>query len=413
MAWVEDRWTVRVKNDDGSKAEQQSRRHGKGLRYRVRYETAAGAEKARSFARKGEADDFRDLVAADLLRGTYLDPDAGKVTLRSFAADWLDNQTADDVSMVNIRFRVRHITAGKLGDKRLDVLASSPSAVQAWIRGLRLAPYSVRQCFSTLSSICAAAVDDGRMQRNPCKARSITLPQLDERKVVPLEAPVVDALRETMPPRYRAMVDVGAWCGMRQGEIFALSPDDIDFLRKTVAVQRQVKLIAGRPCFALPKRMKTRTVPLPDCAGVAFSEHIREFGTTDVTLPWHQPGHRQHGKPVTVKLMFSTPTARAVNRSGFNARVWKPALGRAKIPATQENGMHVLRHTYASVLLHNGADIKMVAACLGHKNAGFTLAVYGHLMEGGEERIRKILDAAVNFSGTVPSPDSLKINSVS
>jgi len=408
MAWTEDRWLVTITNPDGSKTEQQSKRHGTGLRYRVRYETADGTEHAKSFARKGDADRFRDKTAGDLLQGTYLDPDAGKVTLRKFAADWLESQTADEVSMVNIRFRVRHITSGKLGDRRLDQLA--PSAVQAWIRGLKLAPYSVRQCFSTLSSICTAAVDDGRMVRNPCHAGSLSLPQMDERKVVPLELPVVAALREAMPPRYQAIIDAGVYCGERQGEIFALSPDDIDFLRKSVAVRRQVKIVGGQLHFALPKRMKTRTVPLSDSAAMAFAAHIAGFGTTEVTLPWHEPGTRRHGKPVTVRLMFTSPrTQSALFRQRFNGQVWKPALRKAKIPETQENGMHVLRHTYASVLLHNGADIKRVAACLGHKNAGFTLSVYGHLMEGGEERVRQILDAALNSGGTVLSPDSSKI----
>lgn len=407
MAWIEDRWTVKVKNEDGSTRTEKSSRDGKGLRYRVRYETVDGAEKARSFERKADADAFRDQVAADLRRGTYLDPDAGKISLRKYAEGWLENQTADEASMVNIRFRVRHITAGKLGDKRLDRLAGEPSAVQAWIRGLNLAPYSVRQCFVTLSSICSAAVEDGRMARNPCRARSsISLPKMNERKVVPLELPVVAALREALPPRFQAMVEAGASCGERQGEIFALAEDDIDFLRRKVEVCRQVKLVGGRLCFALPKGKKTRTVPLPPAAGLAFSAHIAEFGTTAITLPWHEPGDRRHGKPVTVRLMFTSPRAgKALNRHAFNDVAWKPALRRAEIEVVQENGMHILRHTYASMLIHGGIDIKRVAAYMGHVNPGFTLKVYGHLMEGGEEQARQVLD----FSWTVPSPDSAKI----
>lgn len=407
MAWVEDRWMVKVKNDDGSTRQERSSRHGDGLRYRVRYETADGAEKARSFERKGDADAFRDKVAGDLRSGTYLDPDAGKISLRKYAEGWLEIQTSDENSMVNIRFRVRHITAGRLGDMRLDQLAGSPSAVQAWIRGLKLAPYSVRQCFVTLSSICGAAVEDGRMNRNPCRARSgITLPKMNDRKVVPLELPVVAALREALPPRFRAMIEAGASCGERQGEIFGLAEGDIDFLRQKVAVSRQVKLIAGKPCFALPKGLKTRTVPLPPAAGLALSAHIAEFGTAEVTLPWHEPGDKRHGKPVTAKLMFTRPAAGgALIRQNFNNQVWKPALRRAGIEVTQENGMHVMRHTFASMLIHGGIDIKRVAAYMGHENPGFTLKVYGHLIEGGEEQARQVLD----FSWTVPSPDSAKI----
>jgi len=396
---------VKVAAGDGGTRQERSARYGTGLRYRVRYETADGTEKARSFGKKGDADAYRNKVAAELRSGTYLDPALGRISLRKFAAEWLENQTADDTSMVNIRFRVRHITSGKLGDKRLDQLAASPSAVQAWIRGLTLAPYSVRQCFSTLSSICNAAVEDGRMSRNPCHARSVTLPPMDERKVVPLEAPVVAALREAMIPRCRAMVDAGARAGLRQGEIFALGQDDVNFLRRGIEVRRQVKLVGGHLVFALPKRQKTRTVPLSGDLGLSLAAHIAEFGVTEVTLPWHEPGTRRHGKPETVRLLFVNKTGAPFRRTAFNTRIWRPALRRAGIAETRENGMHVLRHTFASVLLHNNVDVKRVASYLGHANAAFTLRVYGHLMEGGEEEARRVLD----FAFTVPVPDSGKI----
>ena len=399
-AWTEDRWMITVTKDDGGMSQVRSARYGTGRRWRVRYETPDGAERSRSFDRKPMAERFRIETSAALLAGTYRDPDAGKITLGKYAQGWMEGQTSDDVSRESADFRVRHIVAG-LGGRRLDQLAASPSAVQAWIRGLRLAPYTARQCFSMLSSICNAAVEDGLMARNPCRARSIRLPQVDQRKAVPLEAPRVAALRAALPPRYRAMADAGTMLGLRQGEILGLSPDDFDFLRRTVDVRRQVKIVGNRLTFALPKRMKTRQVPLPDAAALAFAAHIAEFGTPEVTLPWHEPDTRRHGKPEKVRLMFISPRSRsAIRRHRFNDVFWKGALREASIPVTRENGMHVLRHTYASVLLAGGADVKRVAACLGHEDAGFTLRVYGHLMQGGEERVRKILDAAA----AVPSP---------
>jgi integrase len=400
VAWVEDRWTITVTGEDGNSKKVPSRRQGSGLRWRVRYETADGRERSKSFARKPDADRFCTKVGADLLRGTYLDPDAGKISLRKYAETWLAAQTFDESTRETAGRRLAHILEG-LGDKRLDQLAASPSAIQAWVKGLRMAPSTVGQCLGALSAILQAAVDDKRMVSNPCRTRSVRAPAVPKRKVVPLEAGQLAAVRDALPARYRAMADAGALCGMRQGEIFGVAVDDIDFLRRTVHVLRQVKIVGGAMTFALPKRGKTRDVPLSATASERFAEHIRRFPPVRVTLPWHEPGTKRHGRPVTVTLMFTTPLARRpVHRQNFNYREWKAVLKAAGLVRSRENGMHILRHTYASMLLANGTDIRRVAACLGHDDPAFTLRVYMHLMEGGEEQVRQALDRAL----TVPSP---------
>ena len=71
-------------------------------------------------------------------------------------------------------------------------------------------------------------------------------------------------MSEALPERYRIAVVLGAGLGLRQGEIFGLSPDDVDFLRGTVEVRRQVRQVKGHKLvFGLPKGNKARTVPLP------------------------------------------------------------------------------------------------------------------------------------------------------
>jgi integrase len=69
------------------------------------------------------------------------------------------------------------------------------------------------------------------------------------------------------------------------------------------------------------------------------------------------------------------------------------------IPADRRNGMHALRHFYASALLDAGESIKVVAAYLGHADPGFTLRVYTHLMPSTEDRTRQAPDGL--FSGTL------------
>ncbi len=108
-----------------------------------------------------------------------------------------------------------------------------------------------------------------------------------------------------------------------------------------------------------------------------------------VELPWKVPG----GKLVTARLVFTDPGGAALHRSSFNAVAWQPALRGAGVPLARENGMHALRHYFASALLANGVDIRPLAAFLGHHDPGFTLRTYVHLMPSADDRMRAAVDA--------------------
>jgi integrase len=86
------------------------------------------------------------------------------------------------------------------------------------------------------------------------------------------------------------MVDVGAGLGLRQGEIFGLSLDEVDFLRRVVRVHHQVKLYrAVTPVYGPPKGGKPRDVPLPGQVAEALAAHLASFPAAEVTLPWQAP----------------------------------------------------------------------------------------------------------------------------
>ena len=85
-----------------------------------------------------------------------------------------------------------------------------------------------------------------------------------------------------------------------------------------------------------------------------------------------------------------------MNRAYYNPYIWKQALATARVEPTRANGMHALRHYYASVLLDAGESIRALADYLGHSDPGFTLRVYTHLMPSSEGRARHAVDAAFN-----------------
>jgi integrase len=156
-----------------------------------------------------------------------------------------------------------------------------------------------------------------------------------------------------------------------------------------VHVRRQVRILGTSMTFAPPKGGKERDIPLPESIALRLSAHIQAHPAVPVALPWKVPG----GKLTTARLVFSDPGGAALHRSSFNAVAWQPALRGAGVPLARENGMHALRHYFASVLLSRGVDIRTLAAYLGHSDPGFTLRTYTHLMPDAADRMRQAVDA--------------------
>lgn len=358
--------------------------------YVARYRDSDGKQRSKNFPRKSDAERFVTGVAADLLRGTYRDPDAGKETFKAYATSWLKAQTFDTSTREAVESRLRLHAFPVLG--RYQLRQIKPSMIQSWLRGLSaLAPTYQRVIYANVSSILTAAVDDELLTRNPCRASSVRTPRVEQRQVVPWPLERVKAVHAALPERYAIVAVLGAGLGLRQGEMFGLSPDDVDFLRGVVTVRRQVKVFSNnKPAFALPKGRKVRSVPLPSSVRDALAAHLAAHPAKDVTLPWEN----LEGTATTVPLVVSTRESGAVNRNHFNSYVWKAALQAAKVETTRDNGCHALRHHFASVLLDAGESIKAVSSYLGHTDAGFTLRTYTHLMPSSDERTKKAIDAA-------------------
>lgn len=392
MAYVEDRW----KTASGEKTS----RAGKGRRWRVRYLGPDGKERSQSFDRKIDADQCRSTVEVDKQRGVHVDPAAGRITLAAHAEAWLTMLVNDAPTIERVQSRVRRHILPVLGDKTLAQLAQRPSIIRQWLSGLGLAPTSARGVLAHLSSMLQSAVDDGLIFRNPCTAGSVKRPKVPKKKVVPWTAPRVALVRASLPERYRVLTDLGGSLGLRQGEAFGLSPDDFNWPRGNVAhIRRQVRVVRGHQCFAAPKGIKERDVPVPESVRDRVSASLAAFPAVPVTLPWREPG----GELVTVPLIVTTGARRAVNRSYFNQHLWHGALTKAGVPGDRGDGFHALRHHFASVLVASGdVDIRTIAEYLGHDDPGFTLRVYTHLMPGHDDRMRDVIDRLLNPSATGP-----------
>lgn len=357
-------------------------------RYRVRYVDDTRRERSRTFTLKGDADDFLTSVSHQLLAGTYIDPAAGRITLKAYAETWRVNQAhlrPKSKASLEQGFRV-HVYP-HIGDRSLSSIR--PSDVAAWQRQLLrpvgpLAPATVKRIRGQLSAMFKAAILDRVVNVNPCAG--VRAPKVDRVEVVPLTVDQVRTLEANLllrcqkvsdRARYQAVVPFVAGSGLRYSEAFGLTVDRVDFLRKTVRVDRQLvrRAKGGAPVFGPPKTPKsTRTVPVAEVTILRLAEHLAKY----------PPG--PHG------LVFATTTGAAVERDVFGAP-WRVAA--RSVGLADDKGLHQLRHFYASLLIAAGRSVIEVQARLGHESAEETLKTYSHLWPSHEDGTRAAIEAVL------------------
>lgn len=408
---IQDRWFKTEISANGKPQRVKTNRHGMGRRYRARYIAPDGTEKSKSFpdGQKRLAEQWLAQIEADMSRGTYTNPKADRTTFQQFTEQWLATRGGDPNTQASMTSQFRLHVFPHIGTR--PVSSFQPTHIRQLLAAMAEAGIRgsyARVIYSGVRAALSAAVDDGYLPRNPCSVRSVKAPSVESRRVVPWPATRVFAVREALSARYRATVDLGAGCGLRQGEILGLPVDSVDFDSEMVHVVQQLKYSRGIPVFAPPKGGKLRDVPLPTPVAEALRRHMDDFPPAEITLPWGT----HDGPLVTKRLIFTTKTGRIVHRSDFNVRHWKPALAAAGVipqrgkgetyaPA-REHGMHALRHFYASVLLDGGESVKALSEYLGHHDAGFTLRTYTHLMPNSQERTLNTVSAV--FEATAPNP---------
>jgi integrase len=230
---------------------------------------------------------------------------------------------------------------------------------------------TVRNIYEVLARVYGSALDDRLVASTPC--RRIVLPAVNDAEVKPPTAEEVSSVADAVHERYRGLVILLAGSGLRIGEALGLMVSDIDFLRRTVRVERQ-RMQDGN--LGPTKTGKSvRTVPLGQVVVDELAAHLARH-------------------PSSAGL-FLAPQGQPLRYGA-----WKTAWASAQRETGLTMDTHALRHFYASALIAGGASVKQVQVVLGHASPVITLRVYAHLWPGDEDRIRSISDDALGFLRT-------------
>ena len=346
------------------------------VRYDVRLRGPDGKERSRTFRTKKEAERYERAHFATLDAGTWVDPRAGKVTLQEWANEW--RRTVVHLRPKTVRAydsNLRNHILPPLGHHELARLR--PPVLRTWLAELStkptrrdrpLAPLSVLQAYRTLNRVLTAAVDDELIARNPM-AR-VEAPRVDATPMRFLTHKEVAHLADSIDERYRPLVLLAAYGGLRAGELFALRWDNVDIDNLSVRVVEQVQHIAGKLDVSAPKtEAGRRRVPIPTLVAEELAG--------------------QRSDKSDRGLLFPAPEGGYIRDTNFRRRIWQPAVKRAGLAPLR---LHDLRHTCASLAIAAGADIKVLQRMLGHSSAALTLDRYGHLMPGQAEAVAGRLD---------------------
>jgi len=219
-----------------------------------------------------------------------------------------------------------------------------------------LSAKTVRSIHMMLSSCLEKAVAERLIPTNPAHGCTIPPKEKQEMKILPPEQ-IGKFLAEAHRAGYLPMFFLELTSGLRRGELLALLWADVDTANNTIFVSKQVIRVNGALKVLPPKtKNAVRRIVLPrQTIELLIAEHERH---PDSQLLFPSPKTGGHLDPPAV------------------ARKLKTLLKRAGI---DEIRFHDLRHTFATVSLQSGVNVKALSHNLGHYSAGFTLDTYTHV----------------------------------
>jgi integrase len=327
-----------------------------GTVWRVRWRDSQGRHRSRVLGRKRDAEAFDAEITRRKRTGELASLEGGRETLDDYVAGaWSRAHAA------HLRPRTRQTYAStydrhispRLGGMRLNEIdAEAIAAFQGDLIRDGVGPHAIRKAMTLLGGILQRAAESNRIPFNPQRVvRKARLPRSAEAR--PLPPAEVEAIRAVLPQRDATIVSVLAYAGLRPGELRGLRW----------------------------RHVGNRTL-LIDAEKTGARRNVRLLSPLKADLgEWRAAG----GDPPADVWVFP-----GADGGGWSANAFEKWRRRVFMPALREAGIddgrpYDLRHSFASLLLHEGRSVIYVARQLGH-GAELTMRVYGHVIEELEDR---------------------------
>lgn len=363
-------------------------------RWQARFRDPTGHLHTKTFVTRGDASRFLANARVDISRGDWFDPTSGQQRLEDFATSWISTRRVRG-RPITPRTRERyesilrtHITPA-LGPVALRDL--DPARVRRWYAALnsqdKPGPATVAKCYRLLHAICNTAVVEGEIPRNPCLIPGASAESSPERPTATLAQ--VYALAGAVGARWRAMVLLATFCGLRFGELAALTRERLDLVHATVTITEDLDEIGGRLQRGEVKSAASR----------------RSVAIPAVILPDLQTHLTSYAEPGPRGLVFVGTRGGQLRRGNFRRSVWQPAADAVGVPGLR---FHDLRHTGNTLAAATGASTRELMVRMGHASSRAAL-IYQHATRDRDAAIAAALSDLVTGARSTDRPGAVPI----
>jgi integrase len=330
--------------------------------------------RSQTFDRKGDAVTFGAEIRRRQQLGTLVTMESGRVTVAEYVIKtWAPAYGSNLARKTQLHYEQlmnKHVLP-ELGP--LELRAITPETIARW-QADRLADgygrVAIRHSFDLVGSILQRAFEGGQIQTNPARAvRKAPRPRRAE--VRPLPPVTIERMRAVSTPRDATLISLLAYAGLRPGEALALQWRDVR--EQTILVERAVSLGEEKDTKTAAHRTVRLLPPL--------AADLREW-----RLRSGRPGDKGLIFPSATGTVWSQPAYQSWRRRAFKRSIEGADLEHAR--------PYDLRHSFASLLLHEGRSVIYVDRQLGH-DARLTLSTYGHVMDEFEDAPRLDAHAAI------------------
>ena len=346
-------------------------------RYTAGHDPATGKQIFKSVLGKTQAEVKEKLKKALVEAGQIDFTKSGKYTVGTWMDEWFENvakikvrpsshQTYRGYIDNHIKPNIGSIPLEKLTTMDLQKLYRTlltkgrVERIEAENQPSGLSAKTVRNINQVISSALDLAVAQKIIPSNPTDA--CELPKVEQREMQTIPEEQLQAfLAEARATGVYEMYYIELATGLRRGELLGLKWQDIDWKNGIIKVRRQIARVDGQIVEApLKTKNSYRTVTIsPQAIEVLKQQKAKT--------------HDQY--------VFPSPNGGPISPDSVN-NMLKRVLARAGIPKVR---FHDLRHTFATIALQNGVDIKTVSGMLGHFSTGFTLNTYAHVTTAAQK----------------------------
>jgi|tagenome__1003787_1003787.scaffolds.fasta_scaffold20986539_2 integrase len=366
-------------------------------RWQASYVDGAGNRRFKMFDRKGDGETWLVKVNHDLSQGLHT-PASTSPTVAHAGERWLQRGRDKKLEDTTIKYYQEHVLLHInpfIGAKKLSELTAP--AVAAFADRLREEGRSaemIRRVVRSLGGIFKEARRRGLASHYPTDDLDLDLPERDDPRVVCPSKPELQAIIAGAAGRWRPLILVAIFCGLRASELRGLRWDDVSFEDREISVKQRAN--ARNKNGKLKSKAGYRSIPMPPMVLNALRE-------------W-----RLSCPKGELELVFPSGAGNVESHSNVAQRGLEPILRKAGIvviedglddqgkPAKIEKpkyGLHSLRHACASLWIESGMNAKRIQTLMGHSSITLTYDRYGHLFADGAADQKAAEDIQVRLLG--------------